>query len=473
MPQKSRRSFHSQFTISGLWEHQDESQLQVQELSAEEEKWASVMEVDDEKERNESKGVDGENFNLKLDLPMIGDLFEMCKSFCGPRNLSTLIYTILRYLGLSWRRADDLLRSIGANTCETAHKWAEIFISGDIEIFQAEGRGAAKAFAIKSCSRKLADFTAVDLANFIDTTFYELTQTSKLNDTLGRERSHMISDFIVQHPCGPFFSLSDVEYDKAVEKFPSLSSSDDLNYVQNSATAGINVGVEGYFNNEVILSQFERLFQLVSFKQDFEGHQFEVVVDNARTYSAREYSINEFNKGIGTKRPVDSITYVDDKGKVISISCRFTTGDHRGKTKENGALAGRYCDQPAQFRHRNMYLISKDHLSLETRRTILTNLQRMADEKLNRLTNEYDRKVLELTQQKYLTIVTIYIHSQLEELESQLNNLQLDTLFQEWAATRDSSRSCFLQANTSNIENILKEMESNLTKANGNKRIEV
>ncbi|CAF5228142.1 unnamed protein product, partial [Rotaria magnacalcarata] len=73
----------------------------------------------------------------------------------------------------------------------------------------------------------------------------------------------------------------------------------------------------------------------------------------------------------------------------------------------------------------------------------------------------------------YLTIVTIYIHSQLEELESQLNNLQLDTLFQEWAATRDSSRSCFLQANTSNIENILKEMESNLTKANGNKRIEV
>ncbi|CAF3885734.1 unnamed protein product [Rotaria magnacalcarata] len=143
----------------------------------------------------------------------------------------------------------------------------------------------------------------------------------------------MISDFIVQHPCGPFFSLSDAKYDKAVEKFPSLSSSDDLNYVQNSATAGINVGVEGYFNNEVILSQFERLFQLVSFKQNFEGHQFEVVVGNARTYSAREYSINEFSKGIGTKCPVDSITYVDDKGKVISISCRFTTDDHRGKTK--------------------------------------------------------------------------------------------------------------------------------------------
>ncbi|CAF3734477.1 unnamed protein product [Rotaria socialis] len=363
------------------------------------------MEVDDEEEKNESKGVDEENFNLKLDLPMIGDLFEMCKSLCGPRNLPILIYTILRYLGLSWRRADDLLRSIGANTCETALKWAKIFISGDIEIFQGEGRGgkhyesffdvftelkkAAKAFAIESYSRKSADFTAVDLANFIDTTFYELTQTSKLNDTLvrkdvyytisdgdqpvwkipaqnpciilfhvdstfksgempakrwtverntpflskGHGRSHMISDFIVQHPCGPFFSLSDAEYDKAVEKFPSLSSSDDLNYVQNSVTVGINVGVESYFSNEVISSQFERLFQLVSFKQDIEGHQFEVVVDNARTDSAREYPIGEFSKGIGMKCPVNSITYVDDKGKVISISCRFTTGDHRGKTK--------------------------------------------------------------------------------------------------------------------------------------------
>ncbi|CAF1083035.1 unnamed protein product [Rotaria magnacalcarata] len=242
----------------------------------------------------------------------------------------------------------------------------------------------------------------------------------------------MISDFIVQHPCGPFFSLSDAKYDKAVEKFPSLSSSDDLNYVQNSATAGINVGVEGYFNNEVILSQFERLFQLVSFKQDFEGHQFEVVVGNARTYSAREYSINEFSKGIGTKCPVDSITYVDDKGKVISISCRFTTGDHRGKTKGLLELA------------KELKLPCLPSIKLTELRTLLA--QHAAFQNVS---------------------------NQLEELESQLNNLQLDTLFQEWAATRDSSRSCFLQANTSNIENILKEMESNLTKANGNKRIEV
>jgi len=149
----------------------------------------------------------------------------------------------------------------------------------------------------------------------------------------GRGSSHMISDFLVQHPSGPFFSLSDAEYRKAVKRFPTLSSSDDLNYVQNSATAGIDVGVEGYFNNETILSQFERLFQLISCKQDFEGHQVEIVVDNARTHSAREYSINEFSKGIGTKCPVDSIEYFDDAGKLISISCYFTTGEDRGKSK--------------------------------------------------------------------------------------------------------------------------------------------
>ena len=143
----------------------------------------------------------------------------------------------------------------------------------------------------------------------------------------------MISDFLAQHPSGPFFSLSDAEFRKAFKRFPSLSSSDDLSYVENSATAGINVGVECYFNNETILSQFERLFQLISFKQDFEGHQVEVVVDNARTHSAREYSLNEFSKGIGTKCPVDSIEYVDDTGKLIYISCYFTSGEHCGKTK--------------------------------------------------------------------------------------------------------------------------------------------
>ena len=133
---------------------------------------------------------------------MIGDLFEMCKSLCGRRKLSILIYTILRHFDLTWRQIDDVLRSIGAYRCESAQKWAEIFMSGDIEVFQDEGRGGkyhesfydmfpeleieAKRFAMESCSRKSTDFTVKDLTNFIDAKFYELTQTSKLTDALVR-----------------------------------------------------------------------------------------------------------------------------------------------------------------------------------------------------------------------------------------------------------------------------------------------
>ena len=42
----------------------------------------------------------------------------------------------------------------------------------------------AKAFAIKSCSRKSADFAVVDLANFVDVNFYEQIQRVKVSDAL-------------------------------------------------------------------------------------------------------------------------------------------------------------------------------------------------------------------------------------------------------------------------------------------------
>jgi hypothetical protein len=77
-------------------------------------------------------------------------------------------------------------------------------------------------------------------------------------------------------------------------------SLNDLNYAENSATAGINVGQEGYFDNSTILSQFQQLFMLLAFKSDFNGHEIEVVVNNARKHSARTYSINYLSKGMNT-----------------------------------------------------------------------------------------------------------------------------------------------------------------------------
>ena len=47
---------------------------------------------------------------------------------------------------------------------------------------ETEGR----AFAIGDCSQRAATFTASDLAHFIDTRFYELTQTIKTNNQLVR-----------------------------------------------------------------------------------------------------------------------------------------------------------------------------------------------------------------------------------------------------------------------------------------------
>ena len=149
----------------------------------------------------------------------------------------------------------------------------------------------------------------------------------------GRGRSHMVSDFIVQHPSGPFFSLSNAEFALAAKNFPSLSNPNGINYLKNTASAGINVGEEGYFNNETILAQVECLFMLLPFKKAFDDHVVEIVVDNARTHAAKEYSINDFSKGIGTQCPVDFIHYFNDDGQLVSISCYFLQSEHKGKSK--------------------------------------------------------------------------------------------------------------------------------------------
>ena len=54
----------------------------------------------------------------------------------------------------------------------------------------------------------------------------------------GQGRSHMVSDFLVAHPSGSLFSLSQEEFDLAAKQYPSLKSdNNDLNFVNCSATA--------------------------------------------------------------------------------------------------------------------------------------------------------------------------------------------------------------------------------------------
>ncbi|CAF4141033.1 unnamed protein product, partial [Rotaria sp. Silwood2] len=202
MPPKSRRQAHAQAAALGRHHSQDH-------LLSFEKEYDSItpMDIEDGKqeygEQEEDDDVaDGMDFKDKMDLPSIGDVFELCKRGCGSRKLSVLLYMVLRHFGHTWRAIDALLHDIDGNQCRVAHKWTKSFLTGDFNAFEDDGRDGkhsdgfydlfpeleteAKVFVIESCSKKSADFSAIDLAKYLDKRFYELTQASKINDTLVR-----------------------------------------------------------------------------------------------------------------------------------------------------------------------------------------------------------------------------------------------------------------------------------------------
>ena len=94
----------------------------------------------------------------------------------------------------------------------------------------------------------------------------------------------MVSDFLVQHPSSPFFTLNDNEWKNAIKEYPSLLDDPECDYLKNSCTGSMIPGIDGYFDNDSVLSQFERMFILIQFKMDYNepiNHDFEFVVDNA------------------------------------------------------------------------------------------------------------------------------------------------------------------------------------------------
>ena len=147
----------------------------------------------------------------------------------------------------------------------------------------------------------------------------------------GRGRSVMISDYLVMHPSGPFFTLNDKEYQQALALYPELA--DDVTYVEETATGFINVGYDSYFDNSTLLAQFERLFKLLHFKSEFKNHNIEVIVDNATTHTAKPYSLSDFGKSIGTRCTTDTIEYMDSQGQLQVIDCVFKRGPNNGLSK--------------------------------------------------------------------------------------------------------------------------------------------
>ncbi|CAF1444407.1 unnamed protein product [Rotaria sordida] len=146
MPPKSRRQAHAQ--AAALRRHHSQDHL----LSFEKE-YDSITPMDiEDGEQEDGKQEDGEqeedddvadgmDFKDKMDLPSIGDVFELCKRGCGSRKLSVLLYMVLRHFGHTWRAIDALLHDIGGNQCRVAHKWTKSFLTGDFNAFEDDGRG--------------------------------------------------------------------------------------------------------------------------------------------------------------------------------------------------------------------------------------------------------------------------------------------------------------------------------------------
>ena len=144
----------------------------------------------------------------------------------------------------------------------------------------------------------------------------------------------MISDYLVMHPSGAFFTLNDKEYQKALALYPELADDvGDVTYVEKTATGSINVGYDSYFDNSTILLQFERLFKLLHFNREFKNHNIEVIVDNAATHTAKPDSLSDLGKSIGARCTTDTIEYIDSQGQLQVIDCFFKRGPNNGLSK--------------------------------------------------------------------------------------------------------------------------------------------
>ena len=129
----------------------------------------------------------------------------------------------------------------------------------------------------------------------------------------GRGRSIMLSMFMVQHDSTEIFELNEKEWKEALKNHPELDDEDELiNYYPRSANAWIEPKKDNYFTNDVILKQFERLFILLKYKNEFKNCKFDVLVDNARTHSAKIYDVAHFNKFPGTNCVYDKIEWVEN-----------------------------------------------------------------------------------------------------------------------------------------------------------------
>jgi hypothetical protein len=153
----------------------------------------------------------------------------------------------------------------------------------------------------------------------------------------------MLSYFLVQHKYVELFELSNDEWNKAISENPFLLNNQSfINYDSRSSNAFIEPGKDCYFNNESIVEQFHRLniksyflfnlqnhylihtflfekyinmlkfhrlFILLQYKTIFKNHKIIIIVDNARTHTAKKYDINLISKRPGRSLLLFNVRY--------------------------------------------------------------------------------------------------------------------------------------------------------------------
>ncbi|CAF1419810.1 unnamed protein product [Rotaria sordida] len=325
MPKPSKRSLHSRNIQLAMKRLLDKDLQHETESSSESD--------EEEMKINEDSSDTLMKFKDKVTLHEISDIFELCKNKCNSKFISVLIYMTLRYFDITWRDCDIFLKEIGALSSRTCHKWVEIFISEDLDSFCGDNRGgkrttefydvypeielAAKSYSIERCANKSADFTALDLAIFIDQNYYELTNTTKDKNT-NLIRSVPSCRLDLRRWGARFDSNSKRSYFEGHERVDVVCERE--NFVK-------------YF-----LDHKDQYYTVSDdenplWKTPTQNPPSILILDNARTHTARSYSLLDFGKSIGTRCPTDTIEYVDQQGVTQVIDCYFKTGPNKGLSK--------------------------------------------------------------------------------------------------------------------------------------------
>ena len=81
------------------------------------------------------------NFNDKVALHDISDIFKLCENNYKYKFISVLLCMSLRRFNITSRECDFFLKQIGALSSQTYQKLVDIFISDNFEQFSTDSRG--------------------------------------------------------------------------------------------------------------------------------------------------------------------------------------------------------------------------------------------------------------------------------------------------------------------------------------------